>query len=160
MNKYDITTLVRFNFWANEKLLAACETLPPDAFARPVTPDPGWGSLRGVLVHILDTEFGWRSILQAQDDGTILAEADFPAAAALKTRWEAEKTAWFEYLDSLPGADLEKGYGENPQNSPLVWQTILHVVTHGIQHRGEAAMLLTGYGCSPGELDFDLFLRL
>ena len=37
---------------------------------------------------------------------------------------------------------------------------ILHVVTHGIQHRSEAAVSLTGYDQSPGELDFDLFLKM
>ena len=45
------------------------------------------------------------------------------------------------------------------QNMFKIWQTILHVVAHGIQHRSEAAAILTGYGHSPGEMDFDLFLN-
>ncbi len=159
MNEHDISTLVRFNFWANRRVLAACENLTQDEFTRQVAPDPGWGSLRGVLVHTLDTEYGWRTILQAQETDTILEASDFADVAALKARWEIETAAWLAYVTSLTGEIVNQGYGEDAPNGPRVWQTIMHVVTHGIQHRGEAAFMLTGYGHSPGELDFDVFLR-
>jgi len=159
MNKNDIFTLTHFNFWANGRLLAACEQLTPDEFVRDVIPDPGWGTLRGILVHTLDTEFGWRTILQAQESDTILEASDFADVAALKARWNIEKAAWLDYVAGLSDERLNQGYGENSQNGPKVWQTILHVVMHSMQHRSEAASILTGYGHSPGELDFDLFLQ-
>jgi uncharacterized damage-inducible protein DinB len=159
MNENDITTLIHFNFWANSRLLAACEHLTPDEFTREVTPDPGWGSLRGVLVHILDTEYGWRSILQAHETDAILEASDFVDVGALKARWDIERAAWIDYVTSLSGERINQGYSQDALDGPKVWQTIMHVVIHGIQHRGEAAFILTGYGHSPGELDFDVFLR-
>ena len=159
MNKKDISTLVHFNFWANDRLLAACKHLSPDEFTRELTPDPGWGSLRGILAHTLDTEYGWRSILQAKEANDILEASDFADVAALQARWDIEKAAWLEYVAGLSDESINQGYGEDEQNEPKVWQTIMHVIIHGIQHRGETAFILTGYGHSPGELDFDLFLQ-
>ncbi len=159
MNKREIATLLHFNFWANDRILLTCEHISADEFTRPVTPDPGWGSLRAILVHTLDCEYGWRSVMQALEGDTVLDAGDFPDVAALRTRWQIERAAWFDYVDGLSDESLNRGYGEHPNSGPVVWQTIMHVVTHGIQHRSEAAAILTGYGNSPGELDFDVFLK-
>ncbi len=159
MNKREITTLIRFNFWANARILTACRNLAPEAFAREVNPDPGWGNLRAVLVHALDTEYGWRSVLQAQDSAHILEASDFKDVGNLITRWDLEKEAWFDYLAGLSDEHLNRAYREDSPDGPRVWQIITHVVMHGVQHRSEAALILTGYGHSPGELDFAIFLQ-
>ena len=158
MNKADISAMIDYNFWADDHILTICEQVSLDDFTREVTPNPGWGSLRGILVHALDTEYGWRLILQAQDASKILDEADFADVATLRTRWDAERIAWLTYESGLNEDILNKGFGDDPQASPKVWQKIVHVINHGTQHRSEAAAILTGYGQSPGELDFDTFL--
>ncbi len=99
MNKNDIITLINFNFWANSRILTACKLISVEEFTRPVTPDPGWGSLRGILVHTLDTEYGWRSALQAFAEDHILNENDFSDVEGLKIHWEKERSAWFDYVD-------------------------------------------------------------
>jgi uncharacterized damage-inducible protein DinB len=159
MKKSDISTLVHFNFWANGRILAACERISTDEFTRQHTPDPGWDSLRGILVHTLDAEFGWRTVLQAQDGDVILQAGDFANVAALKLHWNRERAAWFDYVSRLSEDSIHLRYGNDPHIGLKVWQTIVHVVTHGIHHRSEAAAILTGYGQSPGELDFDRFLQ-
>lgn len=158
MHKADISALIAYNFWADDRILTACEQISVDEFTREITPNPGWGSLRGILVHGLDTEYGWRLILQAQDASEILNEADFADVTALRTRWDMERNAWMMYESVLNEDILNKGYGDDSQASLNVWQKIVHVVNHGTQHRSEAAAFLTGYGQSPGELDFDIFL--
>ena len=158
MNKKELKTLIGFNFWANERILKACERLPFEELRQPLTPDPGWGNLLGILVHILDSEFGWRSVLQSQSAEEILDADDFDGMEALRSRWELERTAWLEFVGSLNEESLDQRAGSDLQDGMNVWQTILHVVTHGIQHRSDAAAILTAYGHSPGELDFDVFL--
>ncbi|MBI1298872.1 hypothetical protein GC175_28405 [bacterium] len=159
MDKAALSSLIAFNFWANNRILATCERISADDFVRTVTPNPGWRSLREILVHVLDTEYGWRSVLQSQDATTILDAADFADVAALTAHWQTEQAAWFAYDARLRQEDLDAPYDVNAENGLTVWQRIAHVVMHGIQHRSEAAAILTGYGQSPGELDFDVFLQ-
>lgn len=158
MNRHDISTLIHFNFWANDQILSTCKQLTTEEFKREVIPNPGWGSLRGILVHTLDTEYGWRTALQQLPDA-ILEESDFPDVMALTARWASERTAWLDYVAGLNDGHLNQRYSKTAQDSPTVWQTIMHVVMHSIQHRSEAGYILTGYGYSPGELDFGIFLR-
>ena len=155
MNKKEISALVTYNFWANQRLLRACERLSTSKFIRTVTPDPGWGSLRGILVHIMDAEYGWRS----EYDSDVLVAHTFADVAAVSSRWSEEEEKWFEYLAELPEETLNKHIDEDDKGKSKLWQAIVHIVNYGTQHRGEAAAILTGYGKSPGELEFDLFLR-
>jgi len=159
MDKTEITALIAYNFWANKRILDKCELVALEDLTRLPVPDPGRGSLRGILVHALDAEMGWRSILQFHEDTPILDEQSFGDIAAVKARWDVEQNAWFAYAATLRPEDLNTSYKAGPGKSPKVWQIIVHVVNHGTQHRSEAAAILTGYGFSPGELDFDLFLQ-
>ena len=110
-------------------------------------------------MHTLDTEYGWRSVLQALNADEILGVDDFPTVAVLKSQWDIERAAWINYVAGLSTDRLNLGYGNDAQNGPKLWQTIVHVVTHGIQHRSEATAILTGYGQSSVDLDFDKFLK-
>lgn len=157
MRKTDITTLIAYNFWANNRILETCERISTDAFTQPISPDPGWGSLRGILVHTLDTEYGWRSALQGAQATQILDASDFADIAALKARWMEEQAAWSDYVAGLSDETINAIVGDGA-HARVLWKTIVHVVNHGTQHRSEAAAVLTSFGQSPGELDFDLFL--
>lgn len=157
MHPTTIMQLIAYTFWADMRVLQACTHITPDQFVQPVTPDPGWHSLRGTLVHALDTAYGWRMALTGTD-ATVIAEDDFADVASLTTRWQHEQTAWMEYVAQLNEADLNAVWWQHAQSQRTRWQTIMHVVNDPTHHRSEAAAMLTGFGHSPGELDFDLFV--
>lgn len=158
MNNSDLSTLVRFNFWANSRILATAEQLTSEQFIAQVTPDPGWGSLQEILVHALDTEYGWRAVLEQHETDNILQAADFADVAALRTRWDVEEAAWLNYVSTLSPESIHQPYGDNT-DGPHVWQTVMHVIMHSVQHRSEVAAILTGLGHSPGELDFAVYMQ-
>jgi uncharacterized damage-inducible protein DinB len=113
---------------------------------------------------MLDTEISWRQTVQRLPLTPDLVEADFPDVPALQSRWAAERENWLSFCRGLDDAGLNAAYTYQFDNGPVrtrfVWQTIMHVLTHGMQHRSEAAYLLTGYGHSPGDLDFNYYVHL
>ncbi len=151
-------TLVSYTFWADMRVLNACENVSSEEFVREATPDPGWHSLRGTLVHALDTAYGWRVALQEIEDAGVLDESHFTDAASLKKRWEDEEKAWLAYVADLSDDELNAIWWSQGESKRTRWQTIMHVVNDLTHHRSEAAAILTGYGQSPGELDFDQFI--
>jgi uncharacterized damage-inducible protein DinB len=159
----DIRLLYDYNSWANRRILAAAAAVSEAQLTAEPEPRPGYGSLRRVLLHTLDTEYGWRMICQ---HGTItpdLSEETFPTVAAIAARWREEEAALDAYLAGLGDDDMTSivSYttGEGVQRNRVLWHCLWHVVNHGTQHRSEAAALLTSYGASPGDVDFTLFLN-
>ncbi len=158
MHKLDIVTLISYTFWADLRVLNACEKVSSDDFIRVVSPDPGWHSLRGTLVHALDTAYGWRTALQEIEDTGVVDESQFENATSLKHRWENEMKAWLAYVTKLTDYELNAIWWSQGTSHRTRWQTIMHVVNDLTHHRSEAAAMLTGYGQSPGELDFDQYI--
>ncbi len=164
MDTENVLDLLGYHYWATEIILDAASNVSPAQFVASVTPNPGRGSLRGILVHTLDTEISWRQTVQKLDLSPDLVEQDFPDIPTLRRRWMVERENWFSLCKSLGTQALNAAYTYQFNNGPvrtrLVWQTIVHVVNHGTQHRSEAALLLTGYGHSPGDLDFNFYLHM
>ena len=161
MNIQDIQTIYDYNYWANKKILDSSAKVNQEQFEAAATFP--YGGLRGTLLHILDTEWGWRALFQNIDFATDLKETEFTTLATLETRWREEETAMRAYLTSLSDEDMESHLyyttDTGVERDRILWHCLLHVVNHGTQHRSEAAALLTNYGQSPGDLDFTVFLN-
>ena len=162
MNIRDLCTLYDYHYWATQRILAASARVSPEQFVASTTHN--YGSLRGALVHTLEAECAWRILCQHRDIAAFeaLYEGAFPTVEALTQRWSNEERAMRDYLTTLTDDDLSQHIrytGDGGQKRERVlWHCLLHVVNHGTQHRSEAAAILTAYGCSPGELDFTVFL--
>jgi uncharacterized damage-inducible protein DinB len=162
MNIQDILTIYEYNYWANKRILGASANVSQEQFDAPAAFP--YGGLRGTLLHILDTEWGWRMLLQYNDLSLPdLDKADFPTLAAFQERWDKEEQEMRAYLAGLRDEDIDshKRYttSTGEPRDRILWHGLLHVVNHGTQHRSEAAALLTEYGHSPGDLDFTVFLN-
>lgn len=157
----DIGVLYDYNYWSNARLLgSAARVTPPQFVAQSSFPR---GSLRGTLVHVLDTEYGWLELLRHSRETPDLEPSAFPSVEALQSRWHEEEAAMRSFLADLSHQELNEAIRYvNPQGIPrerVRWHALFHVVNHGMQHRSEAAAMLTDFGQSPGELDFTMFLN-
>jgi uncharacterized damage-inducible protein DinB len=161
----EIKLLFDYNDWADARILAACTRVSPEQYAAPAS--YGRGGLRALMVHILDNLWQQRITLQgfykdplpdeAAYDATELHEDAFPTLAALQERWAIERREMRAYLDTLTEDTLNSTIRyviPGVVRQRVVWHILMEVIIHATQHRSEAAALLTGYGQSPGDLDF------
>jgi uncharacterized damage-inducible protein DinB len=162
MNKTDLLFLLDYTAWANARLLQAAEKLNPEQFT--AAHRTTYGSLRGILVHVLVSFTVWRSRMQlGHMPAALPAQEDFPDVRLFTARLQEEHAALRLYVDSLDEAGVQRlveyrtSRGDAFQNA--VWQIVLQVINHATQHRSEAAEVLTEYGCSPGDLDLIWYLR-
>ena len=172
MNVDEIKLMYEYNDWADARILASCSRVSADQYAAETSIGTGRGGLRTTMVHLLDSMWQDRITLQgyykepleneAAYDATELHEDVFPTFAALQERWTTEQREMRAYLDTLteealngtiryviPGVIRER----------VVWHFLVAALLHNMQHRSEAAVLLTSYGQSPGDLEFTLFLN-
>lgn len=160
MNVQDIRTLYDYNFWANQRILAAARGAQPDAFTGAVL---GYARLRDTLVHTFGGEWIWRSRWQGYSPTAIVDPNDFSTLAALVARWNEEEQHMRAFLEALTDTQLHERFTYQAVNGDardsLLWHTMLHVITHGMQHRSEVAMLLSERGCSPGDIDLITYIR-
>ena len=162
MNQPDLLFLFDYSIWANHKLLQAAQRLGPGQFT--AAHRTTYGSLRGILVHILASYLVWHS--RCQDGHLPVAlptQAEFPDLSTFTARLEQEEASLRAYIAALSDADLQRSVSyataKGQPYTNTLWQIMVHVVNHATQHRSEAAELLTEYGCSPGDLDVIWYLR-
>lgn len=168
----EIKLLYEYNEWADARILAACARVSPEQYAAPNPYANGYEGLRATMVHMLDNLWQWRITFQgyynepladeAAYDATELHEDAIPTFEALQARWAAEQREMRAYLDTLTDAAMDSTIRYVIPGSVRVhvlWRILLDVLFHAMQHRSEAAAILTNYGQSPGDYDFTLFLN-
>ncbi len=166
MQKVQVERMFAYSEWATAKIMEAASELEPIEFAQP---SAIYGkSLRTVLVHTVFAEWIWLERLNgASPDRARLAEVwqedDYPDVGTLQNAWQPVMAAWREYLQALNETGLQHNFkyarsdGVPQENGVL--DILMHLTLHGMQHRAEAAVILTALGHSPGDLDFVHFAR-
>jgi len=156
MRVTEIEALFDYNAWANERILRAASALTDEQFTAPARSPRE--SLRGCLLHILGAVrfhlAAWRGLPVPPDR----APDAYPDVAALVAQWHQDEAALRAFLATLTDADLDRPRtitftGDGVRSTAPLWQLMVHIVNHGIQHRSDAAQMLTDFGHAPGDLD-------
>jgi uncharacterized damage-inducible protein DinB len=155
-----IRSLYEYNVWANQRVLLAASNLTPEQFLAPE--GTSYPSVRDTLVHTMSAEWIWLSRWQGTSPRAMLEAIDFLNLQSIQKRWnaiEAETLRFIEQLN-LPQLDEVVSYlnTRNEKWAYPLWQQMFHQVNHATQHRSEVAAILTHFGCSPGELDYLVYL--
>ena len=151
MDPVRLRELYDHHAWAMDRLLARALEVPPELAAEAHWPDAL--SLCDTLAHIVSAEGNWLRRFQVR---ARYGHFRPDSVAGVAARWivlQAEVRAFLAGVDPV-GLDRPFGRDPHPRDRGTLGAAITHVLMHGAQHTAEAAELLSGFGRSPGQLDF------
>ncbi len=147
--------LYEHNAWANGKVFVQATQVPVEQAA--AAPWEGVASLHDTLAHVVGAERFWAARWRGEERP---AHAELKAIAETEALWEETAAATRQFLAGLDDAALDRRIESSARSGPSlsVGVALTQVLLHSVQHRSEAAALLTEYGHSPGSLDYVVFL--
>lgn len=149
--------LARYNSWMNEKLMAACATLP-DA-ARQHDQGAYFGSIDATLSHLLWADGLWLSRFEGRAAPTVEAPlrmfSDFAAYCSLRRQCDTALSNWATGVTAEWLASECSWYSSMYQRhfSRPAWLLVAHLFNHQTHHRAQIGTLLKQQGIDPGVTD-------
>jgi uncharacterized damage-inducible protein DinB len=160
-----ILKLFEYNYWANHQLFDKATAITNQQFFQEGRFPHR--SLRTTFTHQLFAEWLWRNRCMGKSPkaGDWMPTDDkFGDLHSLTVFWNNEEEAMENFLSTIDDFDLDGNFGYTttrgvPYEGNL-GDILFHIINHGTQHRSEIAQMLTELGNSPGDIDYDEFLRL
>ena len=156
-----IGAFLKYNDWADERLLAAAEGLSDDKLDRPF--DIGRGSLRRTMLHIVVTEEVWTERWKGH------AETPWPdeeERADMATMRERLKRTWEKrdaFLATVGNDKLSRDVVYRDSLGTLyqapLGDMMLQLCIHSTHHRAQVVNMLRRLGNEPPELDYMYWKR-
>lgn len=152
--------LYDYHYWMNAQMLAACEALTPEQWDQPL--GHSWGSVHGVLAHMLAAEIIWLARWQGETPRALPPAEAVPTLADIRREWtrvEAELRAFLAGCDERR-LQLDFTYTNTRGETLTVpfGPLLLHVANHGTHHRGELVGMLALLGAPHPEDDLLRYL--
>jgi uncharacterized damage-inducible protein DinB len=151
-----IRSLYQYNVWANHRVLLAASELTPEQFLAQA--GSSYPSIRDTLIHTMSAEWIWLSRWKGTSPSAMFDVTGFPELQSIQTRWETIEVETQLFIDQLNLLQLGKVVSyvntRGEKWSYPLWQQMIHQVNHATQHRSEVAVMLSDFGCSPGDLDY------
>jgi len=156
-----LRALYAYNHWAISAILDEAEGLEPGQLTAPTAMPHE--SLWATLFHALGAEWLWVQRCRGASPDHLLPEPQERTVGAFRALWERQHADSLALIDSLD----EQALGQVVQYTSTrghpfqnrMGDILLHAGTHVVQHRAEAAQILTGFGRSPGDLDYDDYVH-
>jgi uncharacterized damage-inducible protein DinB len=156
-----IKTLYLHGYWADDRIFDCASRLDEKMlFERTRMPRQ---TLFGTMFHAIGAEWLWINRCRGISPSTFLLENETPDLPTLREKWQEQQQITISFLDQLKSSDLRRAIDyrsiSGEPRSNILWHILVHVPIHSLQHRAEAAQILTEFGESPGDLDFDEYVE-
>jgi len=159
MNPGTVLELLRYNTWANTRLLDAVAALSPTQFMR--TLGGSYPSIQATLAHLVWAEWLWLERWHGRSPQQPFAAGEFSSVIQLKARWSQVQAGQAAFVKTLSSEQLHQVVRYTNQRGEVweypLWRQIYHLVNHSSYHRGQATNLLRVLGAQPPITDFLVF---
>ncbi len=147
--------LLAYHYQLNERVYQQCGQLAHEAFVADTA--YSLGSLRNHMVHLMSVDMAWLNGLQGhpRDHFQWLNPADFATFADAHAYSRQVSSAVLTAVEAWDDADLA---AIPPGLRETRWQVLMHLVTHGVDHRAQMLRLLHEYGVDTFPQDFIMYV--
>ncbi len=152
-----VRSIFEHNEWANNRVIEAATLVSEEDLDSPF----GETSLKAILLHILASHVSWLAMWTGEMPPLARVEPG-QVMAAIRDSYDTAHSRLRAYVDTLTYDSLiavsellnpdASGYWRTWKRPK--WEVMISTGTHAMQHRGEAALILTSLGQSPGEIDY------
>ena len=162
MNLADVHTLVAYNDWANERLMAGTAALSDVQYTTGL--GGSFASIAHTVTHLVSVEWVWLRRLMREAPTAVpewVQRGDRTEVARQLGDVAARRKAYLATLteDALH-EDVDFRYLDGRAATLTRAEIVLHLVNHSTYHRGQIANYLRQVGAVPTPTDFSNFLAL
>ena len=145
-----VLAMLDHNEWANERVIDACEALPPERLDHPFP--MGLGTLRATMTHTIAAMRLWSDRLAPREPRPWLESSpDIGPADWRRLSRDASADLRLTALAGPMDEVIEVRRAEKIWRYPRV-HIVVHVATHGVHHRAQCLNMLRQLGADPDSL--------
>jgi uncharacterized damage-inducible protein DinB len=147
----ELQTLLDFNYWARDRVIAAIDPLTAEQYTRDL--GNSFRSIRDTMVHTYSAEWVWCTRWHGTSPTSPIAPETLPDLQSLTTAWREIEATIRGFVSGLDAAAIAQAMDYRLMNGQpgrsAVWQMVQHVVNHGSYHRGQVTTMLRQLGAQP-----------
>ncbi len=148
--------LLKYNTWANKRVLDSIAALDSGQFTRSL--GGSYPSVQATLTHILWAEWVWLERWQGRSPQELFMPEEFPSVSALKVRWSQIQASQKAFGESLTAEQLQQVLRYRNRKGEVweyaLWRMLYHLCNHSTYHRGQVTNMIRMLGAPPVATDF------
>jgi uncharacterized damage-inducible protein DinB len=142
---------IRYNNWANQQLLQACQNLSEDQLATTI---PGaYGTIRDTLAHIIRAETYYLSLLTGSYPQPPFKWEERPNLTAMTPYATQVGEALVEMAQRVRPTDLILEEDDDEQFHYQSLAVFIQIINHGVEHRTNVTTILNQGLQAPPDVD-------
>lgn len=145
-----VRAMIDYNYACHRRVWESIMALTDEQFTQEIPYSQG--SIRNHMVHLATVDGGWlRDLKESPDADTFRYDpVDYPTRESARGLCQRAAEEVIAYVDTLDESALQY----QPKELPLtVWQTLIHLVNHGTDHRAQVLRALHDYGAPTFDQD-------